>query len=142
MPLKYCVHSSQMGKTGNTKNSVNPAQFQQLLQRCSLGKRRPTDDLPRLTAMLENSNLIVSTWDGDTLVGIARSVTDFHYCCYLSDLAVDDRYQRQGVGKTLIAQTEQALAPGCKIILIAAPAANDYYAPLGFEANRRCWVKS
>ena len=142
MPLKYLTQSSRNEDISSHKPSVSAAQFQQLLRRCSLGERRPTDDLPRLKAMLDNSDLVVSAWDGNTLVGIARSVTDFHYCCYLSDLAVDERYQRQGVGKTLIEQTEQALAAGCKLILIAAPTANDYYAPLGFEANRRCWVKA
>lgn len=142
MTPTYFTHTRQTIDAGNIQHSVKAAQFQQLLQRCSLGERRPADDLPRLTAMLENSNLIVSAWDGDTLIGVARSVTDFHYCCYLSDLAVDDRYQRQGVGKRLINKTQQSLAVGCKIILIAAPAANEYYAPLGFEANQRCWVKA
>lgn len=140
MPLQY--HTEVYPRTADSTNScVSALQFQQLLKRCSLGERRPSDDLERLARMLDNSNLVVSAWAEGTLVGIARSVTDFNYCCYLSDLAVDDRWQHQGVGKALLGHTEQALATDCKMILIAAPAANDYYAPLGFERNERCWVK-
>lgn len=140
MPLHY--HTEVYPRTADSTSScVSALQFQQLLQRCSLGERRPSDDLERLTRMLDNSNLVVSAWAEGTLVGIARSVTDFNYCCYLSDLAVDEHWQHQGIGKALLGHTEQALATGCKLILIAAPAANDYYAPLGFERNERCWVK-
>jgi predicted N-acetyltransferase YhbS len=90
--------------------------------------------------MIEHSNLIATAWDGALLVGIARSVTDFHFCCYLSDLAVDVAYQRQGVGKQLIQITQDALGPRCTIILLAAPAAVDYYPHLGFERHDHAWI--
>ncbi|WP_317929392.1 GNAT family N-acetyltransferase [Halioxenophilus sp. WMMB6] len=93
-----------------------------------------------LAGMLANSNLIVSAWRGDELVGIARSVTDFHYACYLSDLAVDQRLQKLGIGRQLQKLTQQQLGPKCKLILIAAPAADAYYGHLGFTRNERCWV--
>ncbi len=90
--------------------------------------------------MLANSNLIVTAWAGLPLVGIARSIIDFHYCCYLSDLAVDAAYQQQGIGKQLQRITQQQLGQKCKLILLAALSANSYYEPLGFKHNPRCWV--
>jgi len=92
--------------------------------------------------MLKNSNLIVSAWEGSTLVGIARSITDFHYACYLSDLAVLESHQKMGLGKKMQIVTQEQLGPRCKLILIAAPAANEYYEKIGFTNNSRCWVLS
>ena len=138
-PIDY--HTYVAGKNANC---VSTSDFRSLLQHCALGARRPIDDITCLDGMIRNSNLIVSAWDtrkmDRRLIAIARAITDFHYACYLSDLAVDSTYQKQGVGKTLIKRLTQAVEPTCKIILIAAPAANDYYAPLGFERNERCWV--
>ena len=122
----------------NAKISVE--QFINLLQISSLGERRPIHDQACLQGMLDNSNLIISAWFENKLIGIARSVTDFHYACYLSDLAVDADFQKQGIGKKLQALTQEQLGTQCKIILIAAPAAHDYYEQLGFTNNERCWV--
>ncbi|WOX06125.1 GNAT family N-acetyltransferase [Microbulbifer pacificus] len=119
---------------------VSVEQFLNLLESSTLAERRPVEDRECLQGMLKNSNLTVSAWDGDRLVGIARSVTDFHYACYLSDLAVDKRYQGMGVGRNLQVLTQEQLGPKCKLILIAAPAANSYYEHLGFQNNERCWV--
>jgi len=123
-----------------TDKPVSVAQFIDLLRESTLGERRPIDDRECMEGMIKNSNLIVSAWDGEKLVGIARSVTDFHYACYLSDLAVDKNYQNSGVGKRLQALTQEQLGSKCKLILIAAPAANLYYEHLGFTNNPRCWV--
>ncbi|WP_127559691.1 GNAT family N-acetyltransferase [Saccharospirillum alexandrii] len=115
-------------------------QFIDLLQRSTLAERRPVDDRACIEGMLANASLTISAWDGDLLVGIARSVTDFHYACYLSDLAVDASVQKSGIGKRLQAVTQQQLGPQCKLILLAAPSANAYYEPLGYQNNERCWV--
>jgi GNAT superfamily N-acetyltransferase len=117
-------------------------QFIQLLNASTLGERRPIDNLECMQGMVENANLIVTAWDQKTLVGVARSLTDFHYACYLSDLAVHQDYQKQGIGKQLQYLTEEQLQDTCKLILIAAPAANDYYAKIGYTNNPRCWVKA
>lgn len=119
---------------------ITASQFIRLLKASTLGERRPIDDEVCMQGMVENSNLIISAWVADELVGVARSMTDFHYACYMSDFAVDGRFKRQGIGKKLIALTQQQLKPSCKFILIAAPAANDYYRHLGFEHNERCWI--
>lgn len=123
-----------------TDASVSAEQFVDLLQRSGLAERRPVDDLACMEGMIANSNLIVTAWDGDVLVGIARSMTDFHYACYLSDLAVCRSYQRSGLGRELQAVTQRQLGPRCKLILIAAPAANAYYEKIGYTNNPRCWV--
>ncbi len=119
---------------------VSMDQFVDLLSRSSLGERRPINDLKCIEGMLANSNLIVSAWEADKLVGIARSMTDFHYACYLSDLAVCRSVQKRGIGKKLQRVTQEQLGPRCKIILIAAPAANAYYEHIGFIKNTSCWI--
>ena len=119
---------------------VSTDQFITLLNDSTLGERRPVEDRACIEGMINNSNLIITAWAEDTLIGIARSMTDFHYACYLSDLAVSKTHQRNGIGKQLLALTQQQLGPRCKLILIAAPAANDYYQPLGFNHNSRCWI--
>jgi len=113
-----------------------------LLERSTLGERRPIHDIECMAGMIEHADLTITAWLADKLVGIARSVTDFHYACYLSDLAVDASVQHEGIGKELISQTESALGSNCTLILISAPQAMDYYPKLGFVKNDRCWVKA
>ena len=119
---------------------VSADQFLDLLESSTLAERRPVEDRQCLEGMIANSNLVVSAWDGGELVGIARSLTDFHYACYLSDLAVSKSHQKIGIGKKLQAITQKQLGPRCKLILIAAPDANHYYEKIGFSSNPRCWV--
>lgn len=119
---------------------ITTDQFIALLKKSTLGERRPIDDYECVQGMLANSNLIITAWDADELVGFARSITDFNYACYLSDLAVSETYQRQGVGKRLQVITQEQLKSNCTLILLAAPAANEYYKQLGFTNNERCWV--
>ena len=119
---------------------VSADEFIELLRDSTLGERRPIEDRECMEGMVKNSNLIVTAWDGEKLIGIARSVTDFHYACYLSDLAVASKYQNKGIGKKLQVITQEQLGPKCKLILIAAPAANSYYEHIGFTNNPRCWI--
>ena len=124
----------------STSTPLSPVPFIDLLHRSTLAERRPVDDAETIAGMLANADLTVSAWDGDLLIGVARSVTDFTYCCYLSDLAVDVAYQRQGIGVELIARTQEQLGPRCNLILLAAPAAADYYGHIGFIHHPRCWI--
>ncbi|MBU3537611.1 GNAT family N-acetyltransferase [Polynucleobacter sp. UK-Gri1-W3] len=111
-----------------------------LYKRSTLGERRPIHNVQTFEAMLKNANLTVTAWDGAKLVGISRSLTDFSYVAYLADLAVDEQYQRSGIGKQLIEETKALLGPECMIVLLAAPKANDYYEHIGFEHNPRAWT--
>ncbi|MBI5038289.1 MAG: GNAT family N-acetyltransferase [Nitrospirae bacterium] len=119
---------------------VTADQFVELLRESTLGERRPIDDRECMEGMVNNSNLMVTAWNDGKLIGIARSMTDFHYACYLSDLAVHREYQKRGIGKRLQIITQEKLGPKCKLILVAAPAANSYYEHIGFKNNSRCWV--
>lgn len=122
--------------------AITPEQFIDVLKRSTLSERRPVHDVDRIRAMLQNANLICTAWDGDTLVGVARSVTDFSYCCYLSDLAVDVSCQKQGIGRKLVQLTQSRLHPECKIILLAAPKAEGYYPKIGFRHFHSAWILS
>jgi ribosomal protein S18 acetylase RimI-like enzyme len=119
---------------------IGEADFVDLLKRSTLAERRPVDDPRSIQAMLAHANLLCTAWDHQKLVGVARSVTDFEYCCYLSDLAVDAAYQKQGIGRELIRLTQSRLGRNAIIILLAAPKAEAYYPRLGFDAHRSAWV--
>jgi len=129
-----------MGIEYKINTPVTTDQFIELLKKSTLGERRPIEDHKCMEGMINHSNLIITAWNGEALIGIARSMTDFHYACYLSDLAVDAEYQSNGVGKNLQLITQEQLGPKCKLILISAPAANSYYEHVGFTNNQRCWV--
>lgn len=120
--------------------TITTDQFLELLKKSTLEERRPVEDRDCIDGMLANSNLIVTAWSNDELVGIARSMTDFNYACYLSDLAVSQTFQRKGIGKKLQVITQEQLKRHCKLILLSAPAANEYYKKIGFTNNQRCWV--
>lgn len=125
--------------TYQVEQSLSPSEFKELLIKSTLGERRPVDDFERIKAMVENANLIITARDDQNLVGVARSVTDFVYCTYLSDLAVDSEYQNQGIGKELIRLTKQH-TPEAMIILLAAPKAVDYYPHIGMTKHNACFL--
>ena len=99
----------------------------------SSGINRPTSDKERIAKMYANSNLIVTAWDNGKLVGISRSLTDFCFCCYLSDLAVRKEYQKHGIGKKLISLTIEKIGDQTMLLLLSAPKAMDYYPKLVFR---------
>lgn len=123
-----------------TGNALNLDQVIDLYRTSTLGERRPVEKREVMRSMIENADLIVSAWEGDHLVGIARTLTDFAYVAYLADLAVDQAVQKSGIGKQLIEETRKRLGPDCMITLLAAPDANDYYPKVGFAHNPRAWT--
>jgi ribosomal protein S18 acetylase RimI-like enzyme len=119
---------------------ITPEEFIDVLNRSTLALRRPVEDRDCIEGMLRHANLLVTARSEGQLVGVARSVTDWHYCCYLSDLAVDVACQRQGIGTELIRQTQSKLGKRCMLILLSAPAAMDYYPHIGMEHHPQAWV--
>jgi len=97
------------------------------------GLPRPTGQKERIAMMYANSNLIVSAWDGEKLVGISRSLTDSCWCCYLADLAVNSAYKKMGIGKKLIELTKEAIGPESMLLLLSVPTAMEYYPKLGLK---------
>ena len=121
------------------ENDLSADEFISILEKSGLAERRPTADTNRIETMVKNANLILTARVEDTLVGVARSITDFSFCTYLSDLAVDKKHQSQGIGKALIKKTWEA-APLAKLILLAAPAATTYYPKMGMDKHPFCFI--
>ena len=112
----------------------------ELYKASTLGERRPVGDRDRMAKMLANANLVVTAWDGDLLVGIARSISDFSYVTYLSDLAVRLSHQRTGIGRELMRRTQAVGGDTASLLLLAAPAADKYYVHVGFTNHPQAWV--
>jgi predicted N-acetyltransferase YhbS len=120
--------------------NLSAQEFRNILVASTLGERRPVSDLERLERMLRHADIIVTARDSERLVGISRAITDFAYCCYLSELAVDVAYQHQGIGKCLIDETRTRAGECTTLILVSAPAAETYYPKIGMQHRASCWA--
>lgn len=120
------------------EKTLNTEEFVKVLHDSGLAERRPMNDKERIETMLKNSNLILTARVDGKLIGVARSISDFGYATYLSDLAISKEYQTLGVGKELIRQTKRA-AIKAKLILLAAPAAFEYYPKIGMKQHLSCF---
>ncbi|HNE03142.1 MAG TPA: GNAT family N-acetyltransferase, partial [Anaerolineales bacterium] len=87
------------------------------------GLPRPTQDKERIQKMYDHSDLIVTAWDGDLLVGVSRSITDWVWSCYLADLAIHPDYQKNGIGKELVRLTKEKVGEEVMILLLSVPTA-------------------
>ncbi len=119
---------------------LTPEDFIEVLRRSTLAERRPVHDIDTIRAMLKNADVIVSARLDGLLVGVSRAITDFAYCTYLSDLAVDESHQRQGIGRELIRRTHEAAGLNTTLILLAAPKASRYYPHIGMTRHESCWI--
>ncbi|MEK4038909.1 GNAT family N-acetyltransferase [Paenibacillus sp. FSL F4-0122] len=106
----------------------------------SSGIKRPADDHERIQKMIDNADVNISAWDGVRLIGIARAITDFSYCCYLSDLAVCKEYQKTGIGTELIKRLREHLGEEVSLLLLSAPTAMEYYPRIGFEKTEKAFL--
>ena len=125
-----------------TGNDLELDEVIELYVASTLGERRPVDDRERMATMLVNANLVITAWDGDLLVGIARALSDFSYVTYLSDLAVRRSHQRRGIGKELMRRVKAEGGTQAKLLLLAAPAAEKYYPHVGFTHHPQAWMLS
>jgi len=121
-------------------NDLDLDQVIELYNASTLGERRPVDDRQVMSDMLRHANLVVTAWDGNLLVGIARTLTDFSYVGYLSDLAVKASHQRQGIGIQLVQKTREKMGPKSMLVLLAAPKAVEYYPKIGFSKHNSAWT--
>lgn len=125
--------------TYQIEESITAAEFIEVLNASTLAERRPVNEPERIDQMLQHANLIATARHQGKLIGVARSLTDFVYCTYLSDLAVDKSYQKMGIGKALIRITKNH-SPQAKLILLAAPKAVDYYPKIGMTKWEHCYI--
>jgi predicted N-acetyltransferase YhbS len=131
MPVSEIVYQREL--------TLSADEFTDVLNRSTLGERRPVNDAERIRDMLQNANLIVTARLDGKLIGVSRALSDFAFCTYLSDLAVDQSYQKQGIGVRLIAETKRQ-SPKAKLILLAAPAAVNYYPKTGMTRFSHCFL--
>lgn len=127
-----------MNITYQIENDLSAAEFVDVLERSTLGERRPIDDPERIASMLKHANLIMTARLDGKLIGVARSLSDFAFCTYMSDLAVDMAFQHKGIGKELIRQTKLFCGKG-KLLLLAAPKAQGYYPKIGMKHFEHCF---
>jgi len=121
-------------------NKLNLDQVIELYHASTLGERRPIDDRRTMSDMLRHANLVVTAWEQKSLVGVARTLTDFTYVGYLADLAVRASHQRQGIGIELIKKTREKMGAHSMLVLLAAPKAADYYPKIGFTKHEGAWT--
>ncbi len=119
---------------------ISAEQFIDVLKRSTLSERRPVNEPARVQKMLDHGNILVTAWSGELLIGVSRALSDFAFCCYLSDLAVDQAFQKKGIGKKLIEETHLVAGKQTTLILLAAPAAVDYYPKVGMDRMTDCFV--
>lgn len=131
--------TSEIAYRSNIK--ITAEQFIDLLNRSTLGERRPVGDKERIQRMLDHGNVLVTAWQNELLVGVSRALTDFAFCCYLSDLAVDKNFQHKGIGKRLIDLTHEVSGEQTMLLLLAAPAAREYYPKVNMERFEHCFVR-
>lgn len=126
--------------TYQQEQDLTPAEFLDVLRRSTLAERRPIGEPVIIEAMLKNADVIVTARVGNLLIGVSRAITDFAYCTYLSDLAVDEQYQRKGVGRELLRRTHEVAGLHTTLILLAAPKAQSYYPHVGMKRHESCWI--
>jgi predicted N-acetyltransferase YhbS len=124
----------------SSEATLSAGEFVDLLVRSTLAERRPIHDIKTISEMLANASIIITARIDGRLVGISRALSDFSFCTYLSDLAVDVEHQRRGIGRELIRRTHEEAGRHTTLILVAAPKARDYYPHIGLKQHDSCWV--
>lgn len=124
----------------STQADLSVDEFCDVLERSTLAQRRPMTDRPVMEGMVRHADLFVTARIDGRLVGVSRAITDYSYCTYLADLAVDQAFQGRGIGRELIHRTHEAAGRHTLLILLAAPAAETYYPHIGMQQHHSCWI--
>ena len=124
----------------NYRNGFLPQPEQVVRLYENAGLPRPTNDIQRIKKMYDNSNLVITAWDGDILVGVSRCITDWAWSTYLADLAVLREYSKLGIGKKLIELTKKEAGEQSMLLLLSVPTAMDYYPKVGFTKQESSFI--
>jgi GNAT superfamily N-acetyltransferase len=138
--MMLLIGKRNMDVTYDVEPSLTADEFIDVLKRSTLAERRPVHDRVTIQGMITHADVIVTARSGGLLVGISRAITDYNYCTYLSDLAVDQAYQGQGIGRELIRRTHLQAGLKTTLILVAAPKAQTYYPHIGMAKHESCWI--
>lgn len=122
------------------EKNLSVSDFREILISSGLAERRPVHDRDRLQKMIDHADVILTARSQERIIGIARAITDFSYCCYLSDLAVDKNFQKMGVGKKLMEMMSEISGAQTSLILLAAPSAEAYYSKIGMTPINNGWI--
>lgn len=117
-------------------HDVKPAELATLFENSGISRPK---DITRISKMITNANLIIAARENRKLVGVLRAFTDFSYSCYVSDLAVDCKYQNKGIGKELIHIAHKTLGNKVMILLLSSPEADSFYPRIGFKSAQNAW---
>jgi predicted N-acetyltransferase YhbS len=131
-----------MNITYQLEPTLPVAEFVDVLQRSTLAERRPMTESATLEKMVQNADVLVTARMDGVVVGVSRAISDFAFCTYLSDLAVDEKFQRMGIGQELLRRTHEAAGLHTQLILLAAPKAQGYYPRIGMSKHESCWTIS
>lgn len=137
---RLCESGAVMTVTYDLEPQLTADEFIDLLVRSTLAERRPVHKLEIIEKMLANADIILTARVDGKLVGVSRAITDYSYATYLSDLAVDEAFQRQGIGQELIRRTHEAAGVNSTLILLSAPKAQTYYPHIGMTKHESCWI--
>ncbi|HZH63010.1 MAG TPA: GNAT family N-acetyltransferase [Metabacillus sp.] len=121
-----------MEYTYKVHDQINASELSHVFK--ASGIKRPVDDLPRLQRMIDNADIIITARYQEKVIGLARAITDFNYCCYLSDLAIDKEHQKQGIGKELVRLIQEEIGEEVSLLLLASQEAMEYYPKIGFTS--------
>ena len=124
--------------TYRVNKKIEPHQLADVFK--ASGIRRPYEDFNRMKKMLDNANLLITAWDGDKLIGVARALTDFSFCCYISDLCVIKEYQHNDIGHELITQIQNQVGDECSLILLSPSEVMDYFLRIGFTKADNAFI--
>ncbi len=117
------------------KNTIPPTSYNDL--RIGAGWRGLS--LEQAQTGLDNAAYLISAWDGDTPVGVARVISDRGYIYLIVDVIVAPEYQQQGIGRHMVESIDRWLLqekegkPTMMVYLMAAEGKESFYEQFGFK---------
>jgi len=93
---------------------------------------------PKLQEAINNSTYVVTAWNGETLVGLARCISDDVSICYLQDILIHPEFQRHGIGRKLLSNCLERFAHVRMKVLITDDEERQklFYKSLGFKNTK------